>query len=112
MHRVHMCCGHTHCRCLRSAERCPDEKWQTTMQQYVRGRFRDAGSDAIPIRLSLGEAELVEMESYHNAREVYTFFWLCVDVQYQRGLHLFLVVCGWVVGWVWMGGGRLTRGLR
>ena len=56
-------------RCLRSAERCPDEKWQETMLHYVRGRFRDTSSDGIPLRLSLGESELQQMESYHHARE-------------------------------------------
>ena len=41
------------------------------MLHYVRGRFRDSSSDAVPLRLSLGEAELLEMETYHKAREVF-----------------------------------------
>jgi hypothetical protein len=56
-------------RCMRSAERCPDDKWRLAMLQYVRGRFRDTSTDAIPIRISMGEVELEQMNGYHAARE-------------------------------------------
>lgn len=56
-------------RCLRSAERCPDPNWRESMTIYVRNRFRESG-EALPIRLSMGETELEQMESYHASREL------------------------------------------
>jgi hypothetical protein len=56
-------------RCLRSADRCPDDGWRLSMMQYVRGRFRDSSTDAIPIRIAMGESELEQMDGYHKARE-------------------------------------------
>ena len=50
-------------RCLRSAQMCPDEKWQESIRLQVRSRFRESSSDTLPIRLSIGEAELGQMES-------------------------------------------------
>ena len=56
-------------RCMRSAARCPDDGWRLNMMQYVRGRFRDSSTDAVPIRIAMGESELEQMDGYHKARE-------------------------------------------
>jgi hypothetical protein len=67
---LHKCMRSLYKRCLRSAQSCPDEKWQETMHVYVRGRFRDSSTDTLPVRLSVGEAELEQMESYHTSRQL------------------------------------------
>ena len=67
---VRRCVINLYKRCLRSAERCPDDSWAQTMYSYVRNRFRDSMcTDAVPLRLSLGEAEIEQMNMYHEARE-------------------------------------------
>ena len=67
---LHKCMRSLYKRCLRSAQSCPDEKWQETMHIYVRNRFRDSSTDTLPVRLSVGEAELEQMESYHTSRQL------------------------------------------
>jgi hypothetical protein len=50
-------------RCLRSAQMCPDDNWQESIRLQVRSRFRESSTDTLPIRLSIGEAELGQMDS-------------------------------------------------